>query len=391
MIELQHIFQQYGSDYRKKFKLPLNQLKAMSSIEACRTSYLGGHIYECDTCGEIKISYNSCRNRHCPKCQGLTKEIWLEDRKQDLMPIRYFHVVFTIPEELNEITLRNNKVVYSILFRAASETLLELSRDPKRLGAQIGLITILHTWGQNLMYHPHLHCIVTGGGLSLDGTKWIHSKKKFLIHVKVLSKKFRGKFLDYLKDAYYSDQLKLVGHIDYLTEKYVFQSLIDSLYEKAWVVYCKRPFKSAVNVLEYLGRYTHRVAISNNRIESFDNGCVVFKWKDYKDKNKIKHMSLEANEFIRRFLLHILPERFVKIRYYGILSTRNRSTKLSKCKKLTGAADLKSKIKLSKEELILKLTGKNIFLCPCCNKGTMVLIGKLNPRNCSPPSFNKTA
>ena len=388
MIDLQQILKIHSATYKETHRLPLNQLKAISSIETCRTARLGGHVYECDTCGETKVVYNSCRNRHCPKCQGLAKESWLEDRKKDLLPIKYFHAVFTIPSELNDLSLRNQKSLYSILFRATSETLMEVSKDPKFLGANIGFMSILHTWGQNLMHHPHLHCIVTGGGLSSDGAKWIHSRSKFFVPVKVLSKKFRGKFLAYLKEAYYTNKLKLVGKIDYLSEKFAFQTLIDSLYNKDWVVYCKPPFKDASNVLEYLGRYTHKVAISNSRIEHFENGLVTFKWKDYKDKNKTKHMTLEASEFIRRFLMHVLPDKFVKIRHYGILSNRNRKLKLEKCKKLTGSIIEKVKAKLSIEELMLKVFKKDIALCPCCSKGKLQKKKRIHPKAYSPPLNN---
>jgi hypothetical protein len=374
MVELQDIFIEHGHEYTDKHRLPVHILKTMAAIETCRTSKLGGHVEECDECGHIRISYNSCRNRHCPKCQTLAKEKWINARKEDLMPVKYFHVVFTIPEELNFMTLTNQKEMYSILFRSVSETLLELSRDFKYLGADIGFTTILHTWGQNLMYHPHLHCIVPGGGLSFNRKYWISSKKKFFIPVKVLSKKFRGKFLFYLKNAYYSRKLKFTGDIEYLKDKLNFQPFIDNLYRKEWVVYCKPPFNSAEYVLEYLGRYTHRVAISNNRILKLENGQVTFKWRDYKDSNKEKIMTITAEEFIRRFLMHILPNKFVKIRHYGILSNRSRKTKLGLCKKHTGmiykmkAASFQ---KLSAAELFKKLTGIDYGICPNCNKGKM--------------------
>lgn len=388
MIELQDILKQHGESYRENHKLPRNILKAMSAIETCRSAKLGGHVDECDSCGHIRISYNSCRNRHCPKCQTLAKERWLENRKKDLLPIGYFHVVFTIPQELNFITLLNQKEVYSILFKAVSETLLELGKDIKYLGADIGFISILHTWGQNLMNHPHLHCIVPGGGLSLDGSRWVNSKKDFFIPVKVLSRKFRGKFLFYLKQAYYDKKLSFTGDVEKLKDKYQFQCFKNKLYNKEWVVYCKPPFQSAEHVLEYLGRYTHRVAMSNNRIVKFEDGYVTFKWRDYKDNNKQKLMKVTAEEFIRRFLMHILPNKFVKIRHYGILSNRNRNLKLKKCKILTGSASFKinsSVEKLSVAELFLRLTGKDINQCPCCKTGKMLGKDRLIPRICSPP------
>jgi len=392
MNEVQDILSKYGSDYRKTHRLPLNQLKAMSAIENCRTALLGGHVDECEECGHIKVSYNSCRNRHCPKCQNMAKEQWLENRKDDLLPVKYFHVVFTIPEEINALALRNQREVYSMLFKAASETLLELGRDPKYLGAQLGVTTLLHTWGQNLMFHPHLHCIVPSGGLSLDGVRWINSRKKFFIPVKVLSAKFKGKFLSYLQDSYYKGKLKFMGEIIEFLREDIFQCWLQGLRKKAWVVYCKPPFKSAEYVLQYLGRYTHRVALSNNRIKYIENGYVTFKWRDYKDKNKEKFMTVTAEEFIRRFLMHILPNRFVKIRYYGILGNRNRKTKLQNCKRLTGVKIKNTvKKKLTVEELLFKLIGKDIRICPCCKKGRMETKSRLQPVICSPPVKEKTA
>ncbi|MCE7699773.1 MAG: IS91 family transposase [Methanobacterium paludis] len=386
MTEVQDIFRDYGDEYRRKHKLPLHILRVMGSIKNCRTASLGGHVDKCDTCGHIRISYNSCRNIHCPKCQTLAKEKWLADRRKDLLPIGYFHVVFTIPEELNYITLLNQKEMYSILFKAVSETLLELAEDKKYLGADTGFLSILHTWGQNLMNHPHIHCIVPSGGLSTDGLRWINSRKKFFIPVKVMSRKFRGKFLSYFRKAYYDNKLKLHQDTDVLTGKYFFQALVDSLYQKEWIVYCKAPFKSVGCVLEYLGRYTHRVAISNNRIVNYENGYVTFKWRDYRDSNKEKYMTVTAEEFIRRFTMHILPKRFVKIRHYGILSNRSRNTKLKRCKLLTGSKqNEKLNDKPSTEEIIKKLIGIDIGLCPCCGKGKMIRKEELLPKSYCPP------
>jgi hypothetical protein len=370
-LELQDVFQQFGPDYRQKHLLPLNQIKTMKAIESCRSSLLGGHVDVCDACGHERISYNSCRNRHCPKCQGLAKEQWLLERERDLLNVGYFHVVFTVPDSLNPIALQNQKFFYSLLFKAASETLVEISRDPKYLGAEIGIISVLHTWGQNLMDHPHVHCIVPGGGLSFDGTRWVFSRKKFFIPVKVLSRKFRGKFLAFLKEAFQDGDLKFYGKLEPLSGKTSFQALIDALYQKEWVVYCKKPFKSPWHVLRYLGRYTHRVAISNQRIIAVDNDQVSFQWRDYRDNNRTKLMTLEAAEFIRRFLLHILPIRFVKIRHYGILGNRNRNRKLRLCQKLT-LSKIREAGKLSTVELLLKLTGLDLRVCPFCKQGKMV-------------------
>jgi hypothetical protein len=377
-LELQGIFQQFGAVYRDNHRLPLQQLKTMNAIESCRTSSLGGHVDVCDSCGHERISYNSCRNRHCPKCQWLAKEQWLLERERDLLNIGYFHVVFTVPDSLNSIALQNQKSFYSLLFKAASETLVELSRGPKYLGAEIGIIAVLHTWGQNLMDHPHVHCIVPGGGLSLNGTHFVQSRKKFFIPFKVLSRKFKGKFLAFLKEAFQDGNLKFYGQIEPLSGKSKFQALIDTLYQKEWVVYCKKPFKSPWHVLHYLGRYTHRVAISNQRLVNLQDGTgakaseVTFSWRDYKDKKQsTKLMTLDVSEFIRRFLLHVLPSRFVKIRHYGILSNRNRNRKLRLCQKLT-LSKIREVQKLSTVELLLKLTGLDLRVCPCCGKRTMI-------------------
>ena len=387
MVEIADIFNQYGEEYRQNHKLSRTELKVINAIQACRTSKLGGHVDICDDCGHLRISYNSCRNRHCPKCQSLTKERWLEDRKKDLLPIQYFHVVFTVPNILNNLILNNKKEMYSILFKASSETLIELSKDPKYIGAEIGFISILHTWGQNLMEHPHIHTIVTGGGLSLDKKEWITSKEGFFIPVKVISAVFKGKFLYYLKKSYYRKKIK-ISNTSSLPNYQEFQRLIDKLYEKDWVAYAKEPFKSAKYVIEYLGRYTHRVAISNNRIIKIEDSKVTFRFRDYKDNNKSKIMSLDALEFIRRFLRHTLPDRFVKIRHYGILSNRNRKTKLKECKKILGVAieslqDIKKRE--TWEELLFKLTGVDPTICPCCSKGKMIRKIKLEPRCYSPP------
>lgn len=377
MPEIQDVFRKFGDDYREKYKIPLGHYKAMRSIENCRTSQLGAHVDECTSCGYQKISYNSCRNRHCPKCQSFVKEKWLEERRQDLLPIQYFHVVFTIPDTLNELCLRNQEVMYKLLFKASSETLLELSQDIKYLGAQIGFSSILHTWGQNLMYHPHVHCIVTGGGLDNRNRYFVHSKKGFFIPVKVLSDKFRKKFLALLKNAYYSDKLKFYGKISDLDGS-EFRQVIDSEYKKKWVVYCKKPFGNATHVLKYLGRYTHRVAISNHRIRKIEGRQIFFEWRDYKDSNKKKVMVLDGVEFIRRFMLHILPRKFVKIRHYGIVSNRNRKTKLKISKKLLHSV---KEERLNKRELILKLIGLDIEKCPCCGEETMKRNKKLGLEN----------
>lgn len=382
MPEVQDIFIEHGNAYRQKHKLPLHVLKAMSAIERCRTSDLGGHMDVCDDCGYTRISYNSCRNRHCPKCQVLSKERWIDGQKNNLLNVGYFHVVFTIPDLLNTLAFQNQKEVYTILFKAVAETLRELSADKKYLGATLGFTSVLHTWGQNLMHHPHIHCIVPGGGLTSTG-KWVASRKQFFLPVKVLSRKFRGKFLYYLKQA----DLEYHGEQERLLDPYCFNAFLSQLYQKEWIVYCKPPFKNAFSVVEYLGRYTHRVAISNSRIVKSEDGQVSFKWRDYKDNNQWKVMTVSADEFIRRFLIHILPHRFMKIRHYGFLGNRNKSIKLVVCKKLTDTP-MFPLIRASTNELIQKITGKDISRCPQCGSPKLrryMSIGK------APPLFAQTA
>jgi hypothetical protein len=379
-IEVADILRAYGPMYRKTYKLPIRHLRAMRAIEICRTAALGGHKYKCDECGSLSISYNSCRNRHCPKCQNLEKERWVEAREKDILPTHYFHEVFTVPEDLRPIALRNQRVIYGILFRAVSETLNELARDPKRIGAEIGVIAVLHTWSQTLIDHPHIHCIVTGGGLSLDGNRWISTREKYFMPVKVLSVVFRGKFLDYLKQAYKAGKLNFVGNIEALKDKNNFGKLLNKLYRQSWHVYCKPPFKAAENVVQYLGRYTHRVAISNERIVKLEDDRVTIRYRDYASGNMLKEMTLDAQEFIRRFLLHVLPDRFVKIRHYGILSNRNLKTKLLKCKVLLGAPVSKTdEQRLSWQKLLERITGIDSALCPICKKGRLFLFEVLEP------------
>ena len=364
MIELQDIFKKYADEYMENHNLSYVQSKAVRAIINCRTSVMGAHIDICDECGFEQISYNSCRNRHCPKCQTFAKEDWLDRQKQNLLDRPYFHVVFTVPSELNPIFYQNQKLLYALLFKAASETLLELCADSKYLGAKPGITSVLHTWGQNLSYHPHLHCIVTGGGLT-DLNTWKDSRKKFFLPIKVLSKKFRGKFLHYLQN----EDLHFFGDAKYLANPSDFGNLISKLYKTDWVLYCKPPFGNAQKVIDYLGRYTHRVAISNNRIISEKDGQVSFKWRDYSDNNRQKIMSLTADEFIRRFLMHILPPGFRKIRHFGIFSSRNKTKRLKLCRRLTGTRfAFKSE---SPEQRLTRVFGEDWNLCPKCKSGRL--------------------
>jgi len=357
MPELQDIFK----SVRLKSLSPA-QAKAFNMIRVCRTSILGSHAQVCTDCGSLDVSFNSCRNRHCPKCQHSVQQEWVEAQMSKLLPVGYFHVVFTIPQELNTLVLQNQELLYSLLIKSAGHTLMELASDPKFLGATIGATSVLHTWGQNLSFHPHVHCIVPGGGLSNDGLRFVRSRKKFFIPVKVISKKFKGKFLDLLKQAYNNGELAFFNEATKLALRSNFLSLIDKLYGVNWVVFCKKPFKSPGHVVRYLGRYTHRVAISNSRIKAFDGQSVSFAWRDYKDNNKSKIMTLDAAEFSRRFLLHVLPNRFVKIRHYGLLCSRNITSKLLKCRRLTGNKLLPSSA----------TSPKNARTCPTCSSSNVI-------------------
>jgi hypothetical protein len=368
--------------------LPRNHLRVMHAIEVCRTAALGGHKDQCDHCGHLEISYNSCRNRHCPKCQTLQKEKWIEARREDLLPIEYFHVVFTLPSELNPLVSMNQQTLYDLLFRSASETLSELAQDPKYLGAKVGMIGILHTWGQNLMDHPHTHWIVTGGGLSPDGSRWISCRKGFFLPVKVMSALFRGKFLDLLKDCFQRADLVFPANLRHLQDPADFETFRRRLYHKKWVVYCKPPFDGAQGVLQYLGRYTHRIAISNDRILSMRDGQVSFRWRDYADHNRQKTMTLKVDEFIRRFLLHVLPGRYVRIRHFGLLANRNRKDQIALARKILGDHQTVTKKNDREEtwqEQLLRICGIDVTTCPVCQKGRMLRIELLHPYRCNSP------
>jgi hypothetical protein len=378
MIEVQDIFRQYGESYRKKYagKISSVQYKVMRHIMMCRTAELGGHVDHCDACGHERISYNSCRDRHCPKCQFLKKEKWLEDRLNDFLPINYFHVVFTVPDILNPIILNNQKRMYDIFFRCVSETLKEFSWDAKYLSAHIGFISVLHTWGQNLSFHPHIHCIVTGGGLSANKSKWINSREQYLFPVKAMGALFRGKYLHFMKQEY------KYGSVKTELSEIEFSELINELYKKSWVVYSKPPFKKPETVFKYLAGYTHRIAISNHRIVAIKDEQVIFKWRDYADNNKKKIMSLHAHEFIRRFLLHVLPERYVKIRHFGLFGNRNRKKLLETCRKILKVSDdFHARNVETWKETFHRLTGIDINCCPECGKGTMIIVREIEPWN----------
>lgn len=386
-VEVADIFRLHGAEYRRSHLMPLHHMRAMHAVEVCRTATLGGHRYEYN-CGHVDISYNSCRNRHCPKCQTLQKEKWIEARCEDLLPIQYFHVVFTIPSELNHLVIMNQRVMYNILFRSVSETLMELCNNPKHLGARTGFIGILHTWGQNLMDHPHIHCVVPGGGLSPDRSRWVSCRKGFFIPVRVMSSLVRGKFLDYLKSGFDSGDLIFPGGIRHLKDPRTFEVFRGKFYRKKWVVYCKPPFDGVEGVLQYLGRYTHRIAISNNRILKVQEGKVSFRWRDYADGEKQKTMTLKADEFIRRFLLHVLPPRYVRIRHFGLLANRSRKDNIALCRKLIGSCKNVTKEKEKSEtwqDQLFRICGIDVTTCPVCKKGTILRVELLLPSRCNGP------
>ncbi|RMG20121.1 MAG: IS91 family transposase [Bacteroidetes bacterium] len=384
-IEVGDIFGQHGPAFRQQHRLSMAQHKAMNAIEACRTAALGGHLDQCDSCRHVQISYNSCRNRHCPKCQGLARERWLEARKAELLEVKHFHLVFTLPHELHPLIRANEALCYNLLFQAASQTVLQLGKEKKYLHAQTGLMAVLHTWGQNLMYHPHLHCLVPAGGLSLDSTKWIHSGQKFFLPIKVMSQLFRGKFLAGLKVLFKAGKLNCLGPLQHIEELKALNDYLRPIYQKEWIVYAKAPFGGPQQVINYLGRYTHRVAISNQRILKLEAGQVSFRYKDYRQGNKQKILTLDAEEFIRRFLLHILPRGFHKIRYYGILATRNRKTLLAKARQLLQQPPYTPTPKRTWQELMHQLTGVDPQRCPKCQKGSMQTKHLLLPPGPSPP------
>ena len=367
MEKIQEILNKGWKLYNQNHQVIGYKKKAITAIADCKTGAIGAHKYVCDECGYEEIAYNSCRNRHCPNCQAGKKLQWIEARKEEVLNIKYYHVVFTIPDELNLLTLQNQSKIYKILFKASAETLQELAEDKKYLGGELGFFSILHTWGQNMMYHPHVHIVTTGGGLT-ELNKWVGKDEDFFIPVKVMSKVFRGKFLYYLKQ----EKLDFYGKNKYLENPASYNSLIQELYNKDWIVYCKEPFNNANCVIQYLGRYTHRVAISNERILDVTDETVTFKWRDYKNNNIMKEMTVTIEKFIRRFLLHILPPHFMKIRYYGILGNRNKKKKLLKCKILT-RTKIYIKKKLPALELLKQTLGKDFNLCPCCKKGHMLI------------------
>lgn len=378
-LELADIFRRHGPAYRQAHDLPWHQHRLMRAIENCRTPALGGVVEWCDHCQYTHIQYRSCRNRHCPKCQGLARARWLQQRQAELLPVEYFHVVFTVPEAIAAIAFYNKAVVYDILFRAAAQTLLTIAADPKRLGVETGFFAILHSWGQNLHFHPHLHCVVPGGGLSARADRWVHGRRRFLLPVKVLSARFRRLFLQAFEQAYAAGQLQFFADLTGLSDPATFARYLAPLKNSKWVVYAKAPLGGPQQVLEYLGRYTHRVAISNQRLLALEDGQVTFQWRDYRD-SELKRMTVPAEEFIRRFLLHALPPGFQRIRYYGFLANSHRAARLELCRRLlaTPTADLLPRA-TDYRDFYLELTRKNLRLCPRCGIGVLIRLALSRP------------
>lgn len=388
-LEVADVVRAHGEDYRHTHRPSSDQQAVLSHIVQCRTAALGGHLEACENCGGRRISYNSCRDRHCPKCQQTARAQWVADRLERLLPVPYFHVVFTLPSELNPLALRNKKTVFDILFSAASQALLALARDPRHLGAQVGFTAVLHTWGQNLLYHPHLHCVVTGGGLCSDGQRWVPARQDYLLPVKVLARLFRGKFLAALDRAWREGELGLEGSTAGLADAGAWSTFKDGLYATDWVVYAKPPFGGPAHVFGYLGDYTHRIGISNHRLVEMSDEKVTFTWKDYSQGCEQKLMTLEAVEFLRRFLLHVLPHGYVRIRHYGLCASANVGGRLQAARRLLDPSAASTIPSPQPEpqpgepqpwwERFLQQTGADVMACPFCGVGRMVHQRFLSP------------
>jgi hypothetical protein len=387
--EVADVFRRYGEAYRQQHGATLStaQHRVMTAIELCRTAVLGGHLEECDACGHQRIAYNSCRNRHCPKCQSLAQAAWLERRCSELLNTTYFHVVFTVPEPVAAIAYHNKVVVYDILFRAAAETLRTIAADPKHLGAEIGFFAVLPTWGQQLLYHPHLYCVVPGGGLSPDGSRWVSCRRpRFFLSVRVLVRLFRRLFLKYLKTAFDSGTLEFFASLQPLRDRRTFLRFLNPARTAEWVVYAKPPMPGPKQVLEYLGRYTHRIAISNNRLVGIDDGAVRFRWKNYRAGGRVKTMTLAADEFIRRLLLHVLPDGFQRIRHYDFLANRSRQQKLDRCRQLLAMPPPEAPTSQAEDyrDRYQQFTGQSLKACPACGHDHMVIRETFGPAKTGP-------
>ena len=386
--EVADVFRSYGAEYLRKYGRSTSapQRRVLRELSICRTAALGGHKKRCDRCGHQEISYNSCRNRHCPKCQAQARAEWFQAREQELLEVAYFHVVFTLPDEIGPLALQNKRQLYAILFRAAAESLLRLARDPRHLGASIGFLLVLHTWGQNLHLHPHVHGIVPGGGLSLDGKRWVASRDNFFLPVRPLSRLFRGKFLSYLQQTFQQGKLCFHGQLQPLARPANWKRWRKTLRSKDWVVYAKPPYGGPQQVLKYLARYTHRVAISNQRLLSLENDQVTFRWKDYAQENRQRTMALDALEFIRRFLLHVLPKGFVRIRYYGFLANGQRKNRLARLRALLGQKPNPQPPSSTPAGEPSDSYDERREPCPQCRQGWLIVLEKIPPATRGAPT-----
>ena len=394
-LEVADIFRDHGPSWRaaNEGHVSLDQMKVMTAIERCRTAALGGHVARCENgaCGHAVVAYNSCRNRHCPKCQGAAARKWLAEREAELLPVGYFHVVYTLPSQLRDIAYQNKRVVYDLLMKAAAETTLTIAADKKHLGAKIGITAVLHTWGSALVHHPHVHMIVPGGGLSMDGSRWISCRPRFLANVKVLSRLFRGRLLAMLVDAHGEGRLRFSGHLAALADRKTFKRCLAPLRRAEWIVYVKEPFGGPSQVLRYLSRYTHRVAISNRRLVSADDGGIAFRWKDYRvvPEARLRHggperwktMTLTPHEFIRRFLIHVLPKGFHRIRHYGLLANANRAESIARARELL---DVEPRAVAPEEEKPAALDEPRVLPCPCPRCGGRMIVIEVFARGCEP-------
>ena len=387
-LEVADVFLRYGEAFRRRFapSLTTAQRRAMSAIERCRTAALGGQIEQCDHCGHRRFCYRSCRNRHCPKCQSLARAQWVEKRRAELLDCPYFHVVFTLPQPIAALALQNPRLLYTLLFRAASRTLRTLASDPKHLGAEIGFFAVLPSWGQSLSFHPHLHCVVPGGGIAPNGDRWISCRPGFFLPVRVLSRLFRRLFLELLEQTFRSGRLQLRHALAPLNHPDAFARYLQPLRQADWVVYAKPPFAGPQQVLGYLGRYTHRVAISNHRLLAVTHGQIHFRWRDYRHHRRLKTMTLSAEEFIRRFLLHVLPSDFHRIRHFGFLACRHRRQKLALCRRLLDMPPPEPcQPAPDSRDLFEQLTGAVLLQCPACHQGRLFVVGRFEPGK-PPPS-----
>src|SRR6266540_339370 len=378
-LELADIVRAHAADYRRTHRLSSAQHRALDAIASCRTAVLGGHRAVCTACGAERITYNSCRNRHCPKCQRVATERWLAARRREVLPIPYFHVVFTLPHALNPLAQSHPRLLYRLLFHSAASTLQRFGRDPRHLGGAVGVTAVLHTWGQNLSQHVHVHCVVTGGALAPGGTRWLPARPGFLFPVRAMAKLFRGRYLSRLRRAFERGELHLTGALAALAEPAAFTAWLTELRRSAWVVYCKPPFAGPDHVLAYLGRYTHRVALSNDRLLALADGRVRFRWRDYADGDRVKVMELAVDEFLRRFLLHIVPNGFVRIRHFGLLANRHRRAALAHCRALLAQPPLAAAPPESVRDLMLRVTGLDIERCPVCQQGLLRRVERLPP------------